>query len=141
MSKFRILIVEDELLLRQALAALLDGAGYEVTQAISGEEALRLASQSAPAAVTINYELPDMNGLALAEKLRRLPYLEGIPLLLITSLEFPGNCSETPLPHVNGYLNKKDLIDYLLPCMQQYLGTEEQPPQTCAQNTGDHSAG
>jgi|SRR5215203_786405 len=127
MSKLRILIIEDQPLLRQAFSALLAGAGYDVVEAVDGEAALALAPQSRPDAVTINFELPDTDGLTLAEKLRRLPGLATTPFILVTSQEFPGNCAETPLPHINSYINKEDLIDHLLPCIEHHLGDAAAP--------------
>ena len=122
MNKAKIFIVEDQPLMRQAFSALLGGAGYDVAQAISGEEALELAPRVRPDAVTINFHLPDTDGVTLAERLRRLPGFETTPFILITSQNLPGNCSETPLPHISGYINKEDLIDHLLPCIKQHLG-------------------
>ena len=121
MNKFRILVVEDQPLMRQALSGLLASVGYEVTEAVDGEEALRYA-HTAPDAVTINFELPDTDGLALAERLRGMPGFENTPLILITSRHLPGNCSETPLPWVTGYIIKEDLIDHLLPCIEYHIG-------------------
>lgn len=121
MSKFKILVVEDQPLMRQALSGILTSVGYEVTEAVNGEEALTHA-QTVPDAVTINFELPDTDGLTLAERLRGMPGFESTPLILITSRQLPGNCSETPLPWVNGYINKEDLIDHLLPCIEHHIG-------------------
>jgi CheY-like chemotaxis protein len=122
MSKAKIFIIEDQPLMRQAFSALLTGAGYDVAQAVSGEEALELAPSVRPDAVTINFNLPDTDGVSLAEKLRRLPELETIPFILVTSQNFPGNCAESPLPHIDSYINKEDLFDHLLPCIEHHLG-------------------
>jgi CheY-like chemotaxis protein len=122
MSKGKIFVIEDQPLMRQAFSALLGGASYDVAHAVSGEEALELAPGVRPDAVTINLNLPDIDGVALAEKLRRLPGLEATPLILVTSQSLPGNCGETPLPHVDGYINKENLIDHLLPCIEWHLG-------------------
>ena len=122
MSKAKIFVIEDQPLMLQAFSALLGGAGYDVAQAISGEEALALAPSVRPDAVTINFQLPDTDGVALAEELRRLPGLEATPFILVTSQNFPGNCAETPLPHIDGYINKVDLFDHLLPCIEHHLG-------------------
>jgi CheY-like chemotaxis protein len=92
-----------------------------VSEAGSGEQALALAARAKPDAVTIDYELPDTDGLALAGKLRALPGLASVPLILITSKEFAGGCSGTPLPHVTAYLSKEDIADELLPCVETHL--------------------
>lgn len=68
----RILIVDDEELLRLWLGEQLRSANYEVFLAGSRQEALRLAAQEAPAVVLLDLKLPDAKGLEALEQLRRL---------------------------------------------------------------------
>ncbi|MEK7667505.1 MAG: response regulator, partial [Gemmatimonadota bacterium] len=68
----RILIVDDEELLRLWLGDQLRSANYEVFLAGSRQEALRLAAQEAPAVVLLDLKLPDAKGLEALEQLRRL---------------------------------------------------------------------
>ncbi|MBI1722336.1 MAG: response regulator, partial [Gemmatimonadetes bacterium] len=68
----RILIVDDEELLRLWLGDQLRAAGFEVFLAGSRQEALRLATQEAPAVVLLDLRLPDVQGLEALEQLRKL---------------------------------------------------------------------
>jgi DNA-binding response OmpR family regulator len=69
-----ILIVEDELLVRMFAADALEEAGFEVTQAGDGAEALAAlaAAQTGFAAVIIDLGLPDRSGEHLAEEIRAM---------------------------------------------------------------------
>jgi two-component system, OmpR family, response regulator MprA len=75
----RLLIVDDDRALRDALRRALTLAGYEVTGAAAGGEALGQLSDRAPDAVILDIGLPDMNGLDVCRRLRaqgqRLPVL------------------------------------------------------------------
>ena len=75
----RVLIADDHDDGRQALASLLAFEGYEVEQAVTGEEAIRIASWFSPDVVIADLFLPEIDGFAVAKTLNaaRLerPYL------------------------------------------------------------------
>ena len=64
-----ILIVDDEAVLRQTLARILQRAGLEVTTVAGGREALEYARQQAFDLVYLDIRMPDMNGLAVLKRL------------------------------------------------------------------------
>lgn len=70
----RILLAEDEVLIRMALARMLEMAGYDVIQAGNGEEAVAaLAAESPPALVLTDINMPGrVDGLELARRARQL---------------------------------------------------------------------
>ncbi|MER2599730.1 MAG: response regulator transcription factor [Caldilineales bacterium] len=67
----KILVVEDELILRQTLAYNLQKQGYEVLQAEDGYMAVELARQERPAAVILDVMLPGLDGFEVCRVLRR----------------------------------------------------------------------
>ncbi|MEJ5257232.1 MAG: response regulator [Fervidobacterium sp.] len=68
----RILVVEDEPNMRLLVAEELMDAGYDVDEAENGEDALRKFQERVYDLVTIDIEMPGMNGLELAGKLREI---------------------------------------------------------------------
>jgi DNA-binding NtrC family response regulator len=66
----KVLVVDDEAAERDGLARLVGQWGYEVETAGSGEEALTLVESQHPAVVVTDLVLPEMDGLALLEKLK-----------------------------------------------------------------------
>ncbi|MGE0759837.1 MAG: response regulator [Pirellulaceae bacterium] len=65
-----VLIIEDELPIRRFLRASLDGEGYRVAEADSGERGLRIAAQQPPDLVILDLGLPDMDGQQVLVRLR-----------------------------------------------------------------------
>ena len=83
MRRPRILIVDDEELLRLWLSEQLRGAGFDVFMAGSRGEALRLAAAEAPAVVLLDLKLPDTTGLEALEHLHRLD--REMPIIIMTA--------------------------------------------------------
>lgn len=70
MSAEKVLIVDDEEVIRDVCAQILANEGYEVATASSGKEALHMVSETTYDAVVTDIMMPDMSGLELLEILR-----------------------------------------------------------------------
>lgn len=83
---FRILVVDDNRLIRRLLELILEGAGYVPVQAESGEEALALAVEAHPDLCIVDEVMPGMRGSELIRALRRFPdpHLAGMPVIGIS---------------------------------------------------------
>jgi len=81
-----VLLVEDDDGLREAVVHGLGKAGFSVSGAATGREALDLARERTPDAVVIDVLLPDSGGLGLATEMRQRPGLNAVPILFITAL-------------------------------------------------------
>jgi CheY-like chemotaxis protein len=86
-----VLVVDDDLLVLDNTAAMLDDLGYAVVEARSGEEALQLLRRTPKIDVVVtDYAMPGMNGLQLAEAVANERH--GTPVILSTGYaEFPGS--------------------------------------------------
>lgn len=81
----RILLVEDDNLLRHALRLLLEEAGYGILEAGSAAQALQKARGDAPPAlVVLDLGLPDRTGLDVARELRGSRSASSIPIIALT---------------------------------------------------------
>jgi len=86
MGREKILIVEDDDDVREALAAFLEGEGYEVAEAGDGAEALRqLRSGGEFCLIVLDLFMPVMNGWAFRAEQVRDPKLVDIPVLVISA--------------------------------------------------------
>jgi len=84
----RVLIVDDEPLIRWSLSETLGDAGYDVVEAGDGEGAMDAASQPAPFdVVLLDFRLPDSNDLTLLSRLRALA--PGAQIVLMTAFGTP----------------------------------------------------
>ncbi|PLX76923.1 MAG: hypothetical protein C0615_06020 [Desulfuromonas sp.] len=82
--KRKVLIVDDSKLVRTILAAPLDEAGYEVSEATNGEEALRLISEQPPNMLITDLNMPGMNGIDLIKEVRKDSINRFMPILMLT---------------------------------------------------------
>ncbi|MCA2222375.1 response regulator transcription factor [Nonomuraea sp. NPDC052129] len=83
----RLLVVDDEPNIRELFSASLRMAGFEVLTAADGKEALRVAEQSTPDLVMLDVMLPDLDGLAVAGRLRSRG--RRVPVLFVTAKDTP----------------------------------------------------
>ena len=85
MAAVKILIVDDDRSLREALRRALVLGGYETVSVANGQEALAQASGTTPDAVVLDIGLPDINGLEVCRRLREAG--NRVPVLILTARE------------------------------------------------------
>jgi two-component system, OmpR family, response regulator MprA len=79
----RILVVDDDRAVRDALRRVLTLAGYEVQAAEGGAEAIEAVVQAVPDAVVLDVGMPDVDGLEVCKRLRMLG--NRVPILMLTA--------------------------------------------------------
>ena len=79
-----VLVVEDDEPFYRALAADLKGAGYQPRWAHHGEQALELARELGPAAITLDLALPGIDGWEVLKALKDDPELAGVPVVIVS---------------------------------------------------------
>lgn len=82
-----ILVVEDDRQTTELLAHQLNGAGYRVARATTGEQAVALAKELQPAGITLDILLPDGDGLNVLAQLKSLPETREIPVIVVSITE------------------------------------------------------
>jgi len=82
-----ILLVEDESAVVELLRYNLDRAGYEVSVAMDGEEALLMATERKPDVILLDWMLPNMSGIEVCRRLRRDPATRNTPIIMLTTGE------------------------------------------------------
>ncbi len=82
-----VLIVDDDRLMRRIAAAALDPGRFKIMEAGDGREALGLAAMRPPDVVLLDALMPTMDGYECCKRLRQMPGLEQIPILMITGVE------------------------------------------------------
>jgi CheY-like chemotaxis protein len=116
-----ILIVDDSDIWRRLTRDILKKNPYRLLEADSGEQALEVARETPVDLVIMDYRMQHLNGLDASRRLREIPGCERVPVILITSENFPGDCEETPAPFIDGYVDKKHLIHELDDCVKHHL--------------------
>jgi two-component system alkaline phosphatase synthesis response regulator PhoP len=85
MMKSAILVVDDEPEAVELVEFNLRQAGFDVTTAADGEEALKKAKAALPALIVLDLMLPEIDGLEVCKLLRRDPATAGIPIVMLTA--------------------------------------------------------
>ena len=80
-----ILAVDDSASIRQMVSFTLKGAGYDVVEAVDGEDALVKAKNHNVSLILTDINMPRMDGLALVKSLRGLPRYRIAPILMLTT--------------------------------------------------------
>ncbi len=80
-----ILTVDDSASMRQMVRFTLEGAGYQVLQAVDGVEALEMARTNGADLVLTDINMPRMDGITLVRELRALEGYRYVPMLVLTT--------------------------------------------------------
>jgi two-component system chemotaxis response regulator CheY len=84
MSK-KILIVEDNLDMREVMHLYLTGEGFTVVTACDGREGLYMAKAERPDLIITDLNMPQLDGITMIKELRRLPEFKKLPILVFTA--------------------------------------------------------
>ena len=91
--KPRILVIDDEASIRDTLRMILEYEGYEVLQAATGDEGVRLIEREAPDLVFLDIKMPGMDGLDVLQKVRHLT--DSTPIVVISGHVEQGGASSS----------------------------------------------
>lgn len=115
-----ILLADDEIMLRDLLADLLESNGFNVIKVSSGVEALTVLTEEIKVdLIIIDYNMPEMNGLQCIERIRELNFQ--IPIILSTgSLNFETKI-DLPKLGINSILNKPYEFDAMMSTIKKLI--------------------
>ncbi|TRZ57509.1 MAG: response regulator [Streptomycetaceae bacterium] len=110
----RILVAEDEALIRMDLVEMLQGAGYEVVaEATNGQEAVELTQLHKPDLAILDVKMPVMDGISAAEKIIHLT-----PVLMLTAFSQKELIDRARDAGVMAYVVKPFTISDLIPAIE-----------------------
>ena len=114
--RMRILIAEDETIIRLDLRQMLERADFEVcAETGDGEEAVRLARETEPEAAVLDIRMPGMTGI---EAVRRILAERPIPIVMLTAYADPNTVMEAVRAGVFAYVVKPFREQDLLPAIE-----------------------
>ncbi|WP_101951809.1 response regulator [Mycobacterium sp. 3519A] len=106
MTPRRILVVEDNPLNLKLVRDVLSFAGYDVVEAQSGEEGLRVAKQTAPDLVLLDLQLPGIDGAETLRRLRQDTLGPHVPVVAVTALAMAEDKARASQAGFDGYVEK-----------------------------------
>lgn len=87
----RILVVEDQEDNRRIVRDLLTSVGYEVIEAVTGDEGVRMAGMHTPDLILMDIQLPGLDGYEASRRIKADPALRRIPIIAVTSYALSGD--------------------------------------------------
>ncbi len=122
----RVVIAEDQKMLRGALTALLKfETDIEVLAEVSdGQKAWEVIQRKQPHVCIVDIEMPIINGLELADKIKKDSILHQCKIIIVTTFARPGYLQKAMDLQVDGYLLKDEPIDYLIESIRKVMNGE-----------------
>ena len=111
---YRIVVAEDETLIRMDLVEMLTESGYQVVaQATNGQEAITLATKHKPDLIILDVKMPILDGISAAEQLINI-----CPVLMLTAFSQKELVERARDSGVMAYVVKPFTINDLLPAIE-----------------------
>lgn len=117
-----ILVVDDEYVLVEMVASLIEDLGFRPAMAANGEEALQqlLVASEQPGLVISDIMMPRMNGLELATAVKHNPRLHDVPVVLMSAAGKPPDVSIA-----DEFIHKPFDMDELAGLIERYMQDSE----------------
>ncbi|HEX8702621.1 MAG TPA: response regulator [Myxococcaceae bacterium] len=113
----RLLVVDDELSILEALQDILSLEGYEVVTAYNGVEGLRRIGEQRPDLVLLDLMMPVMDGREMLRRVRENPALRDLPVVVMSA----GRIADAERRAASATLAKPFDLDHLLQTLAQQL--------------------
>jgi len=102
----KILIIEDEKLLREMYQEKFVNSGFKVISCMEAEEGIEIAKKEKPDLILLDVLLPRKNGISFLEQLKRTPEVASIPVIIFSNFDDQETKKEAKKLGVKDYLIK-----------------------------------
>jgi two-component system cell cycle response regulator DivK len=117
----RILVVEDQEDNRRIVRDLLTSAGFDLVEAVTGEEGIRMAETHRPDLILMDIQMPVLDGYEATRQIKANAELRNIPIIVVTSYALSGDDVKAQAAGADGYVAKPFSPRELLAKIQQFL--------------------
>jgi two-component system cell cycle response regulator len=117
----RILVIEDNPANLELMSYLLRAFGHEVLTAMDGETGLEIARREGPDLIVCDIQIPKVNGLEVARRLKSHPSLGKIPLVAVTAFAMVGDRDKVLSAGFDGYIAKPIIPDKFVHQVEAFL--------------------
>jgi len=118
----RILAVDDSRTIRDLLSLALTGAGYQVTLAEDGQDALDRLAEAAPDAIISDINMPRLDGFGLVQALRQTEEHRATPILVLTTEGAPELKARARAAGATGWIVKPFDAEKLVRALHMVIG-------------------
>ncbi|MEW6652723.1 MAG: response regulator [Bacteroidota bacterium] len=121
--KRKILIIEDNVQNMYMLTYLLEINNFQVIQSFNGVDGVSLAEKSAPDAILLDIQLPEMDGYSIARELRKNLKLKDTPIIAVTSFAMLGDNEKALEAGATGYIEKPIDPDTFISQLESFMNS------------------
>ena len=118
----RVLVVDDDDVIRQLITVNLELEGFEVATAVDGQDCLDMVKSVAPAVITLDIMMPRMDGWEAAKRLRADPETAAIKVVLLSARAQEADLERGNRIGVDAYLTKPFDPDELIATVRRLAG-------------------
>ena len=131
-NDFRILLIEDEPVIRELVRSMLSEGAVSVDCASDGLEGLRLAKASAYRLILLDVVLPAMDGITVCRMIKSDPATSSVPLYMLTAKAKPSDVAAAMKAGADGYIHKPFRGTDLMELVDRLKSTPEAKPTSDA---------
>ncbi len=135
-----ILLVEDDINLREIYAARLEAEDYKVVVASDGEEALAKSIKEKPALILLDVMMPKISGFDVLDIIRSTPETRSVKVIMLTALSQSSDKARGERLGVNKYLVKSQItLEDVVDSVKNILNESQQSGKTKTKSTNEPS--
>ena len=121
-NKGTVMVVDDSLTMRHAIRNALEPEGYTIIEAKNGVDGLiRTLSYEKPDLITLDIEMPEMDGISMCRNIRKVRQLDELPIIFLTSLADQQKLLKVFQAGATDYLIKPFFKEELVARLQVHL--------------------
>lgn len=117
----KILIVEDNQDSRELFVKILKNKGYDLIEAVDGEEAIEKALKEKPNLILLDISIPKLDGYEVTKRLKTLEEFQDIPIVALTAHAMKGDREKFISAGFEGYISKPINVREFPEQVKEYL--------------------
>ncbi len=117
----RVLVVEDNEKNRYLISFILKGEGFDLIEAVTGEEGVEKAVKERPDLILMDIQLPGIDGYETTRRIRASPAGTKVPIIALTSYAMTGDREKALAAGCTGYVEKPINPDTIMDEIRRYL--------------------
>ncbi len=117
-----ILAVDDSASIRQMVSFTLKAAGYQIVEAVDGQDGLNKAKTQSFSLILTDQNMPNMDGISMIKQIRMIPAYKLVPILMLTTESSDAMKAQGRAAGATGWLVKPFDPQNLLDVVKKVLG-------------------
>ncbi len=126
-NKYKILLVEDNLINQKVALRIINDAGYFAQSAINGIEAIKAVKENSYDLILMDVQMPEMDGFTATKEIRKLNSDSSkVPIIAITAHALIGDREKCIEAGMDDYISKPIIPDQLIKILDRWLNVQRQ---------------